>query len=77
MKPDTYEFTPAERLYLERLHLDFQARVNACISLIVSQQSLPGEWRVKADGTGLEAVVPMQLPQAAPMQEAKKVNGVA
>jgi hypothetical protein len=61
---NSYDFSPQERLYLERLHLDFQARVNACITLIVSQQGLPGEWRVKADGTGLEAVTPfpMQAP---------------
>lgn len=72
----TYDFTPQERLYLERLHLDFQARVNACISLIVNQQGLPGEWRVKADGSGLEAVSPFQLPPAAP-QEGKKANGLA
>lgn len=77
-KTTTYQFTPAERNYLERLHLDFQARVNACINLIVNQQGLPGEWRVKADGSGLEAVTPLQLPQpASPPQEAPKVNGVA
>jgi hypothetical protein len=76
----SYDFTPAERLYLERIHLDYQARVNASISLIVNQQGLPGEWRVKADGSGLEAVsqMPMQhLPLAAPKQEGKKANGLA
>jgi hypothetical protein len=73
----SYDFTPAERLHLERIQVEYQSRLQASISLIVSQQGLPGDWRVRPDFSGLEAATPMQLPQAAPLQEGKKVNGLA
>jgi hypothetical protein len=84
-KPMQYSFTEKERLYFERLQQEFQAGVAAGIRLIVTQQDLPGQWRIKPDASGLERadVPPPPNPeqlraamQLAPEME-KKVDGVA
>lgn len=70
-----YPFTPQERAFFERMQLQFQNS----ITLICVQQDLPGQWRLKADGSGLErADAPHALlfPPQAETQE-KPVNGVA
>ena len=76
MKSD-YTFTPQERSYFERLQMQFQTGVNSGISLICTQQDLPGQWRVKPDGSGIErADLPPSVPAEAQQPE-KSVNGVA
>jgi hypothetical protein len=54
MENNTYQFTEKELSYFERLHKEFQANVAAGVRLIIEQQSLTGQWRIKPDGLGLE-----------------------
>ncbi len=76
MKID-YTFTPQERSYFERLQMQFQTGVNSGISLICTQQDLPGQWRVKPDGSGIERA-DLQSPFAPEAQDpGKAANGVA
>jgi hypothetical protein len=75
-----YEFTPQERMYFERLQQDFNASVSAGIRLIMTQQDLQGQWRVKPDGSGLElpdATPAFPAAKSNPAELEKKVNGMA
>lgn len=80
---NTYEFTPEERAYFQRVHEEFQFQVTSGIRMIVTQQKLPGNWRVRADGAGLENVDEAAgLPAPAPVlvtapTEDQKANGLA
>lgn len=80
-QPTTYQFSEKERLYFDRLQQEFNASVSAGIRLIITQQDLQGQWRVKADGTGLElpdaTPPPMMMPPSGPAEVGKKANGLA
>ena len=80
MNNTDYVFTDRERLYFERLQQAFNQQLGSSISLIVTQQDLQGQWRMKQDGSGLERadLAPAIAPQAVLDQlEKKAVNGVA
>jgi hypothetical protein len=79
MENNTYQFSEKEKLYFNRLQQEFNAGVSAGIRLIMTQQDLEGQWRVKADGSGLE-LPEHNAPQMVPSEIAeleKKVNGLA
>lgn len=63
---NTYQFTEKERLYFERLQQEFQTGVSAGIRMIVTQQDLRGQWRVKADASGLESADSPQFQMGSP-----------
>lgn len=79
MEQTSYQFTEKEKLYFNRLNQEYQAGVSAGLRLIMTQQDLQGQWRVKADMSGLE--LPQQaLPSSSPDPVAdleKQINGVA
>lgn len=82
MMDTEYQFTDRERLYFERLQQNFNTTVMSCIQMIVTQQALPGQWRMKQDGSGLEradVLQPMPQPILDPMPEpgSRKANGLA
>lgn len=81
-----YTFADRERVYFERLQMNFNTSVNAGINMICTQNALEGQWRIKQDLSGLErADVPAAAPGRTPTDEdarevaraMKEVNGVA
>ena len=73
----TYKFTDKEKLYFDRLMQSFNTQVASGIQMLCTQQELVGQWRLKADGTGIERadLPPMMMPPAD--EEERKVNGLA
>lgn len=77
-----YNFTDRERLYFDRLQQNFNTSVMSSIQMIVTQQALDGQWRIKQDGSGLErADVPQPSPEFKEIihaaEASRKANGLA
>jgi predicted secreted protein len=75
-----YNFTDRERLFFDRLQQQFNTSVVNGIQMIVTQQDLQGQWRMKADGSGIErADIPQLLPPDSDFKAEvrKKNNGLA
>lgn len=75
-----YTFTAQEQGFFERQRQQINAAVmsmNNAIGLLLAQQGLPGEWRMKMDGTGIERVDGPMLTMPVEEPKGKRVNGVA
>jgi len=66
----TYQFSTQEQAFFARKIVELntvQSALQNTVSLVIEQQNLQGTWRIKQDGTGLEAVetAPAAVPAAA------------